>query len=124
MFFQVKMKAENQRSHLFFWDGKVTPNEEPTTYAVRVTTFGATISPAECIKYEHCVDDMLVSSETNEESAQLVETVRHIHAKAGFEIRNWTSNSQAVLKQIRWGVSPEDSRGVALKTSTEKVLDI
>ncbi|XP_061515249.1 uncharacterized protein LOC133393612 isoform X1 [Anopheles gambiae] len=143
MFFQINMKKEDQRSQLIFWDEKETYNAEPTTYAVTVMTFGATCSPGtahfvknnnaerfaeqfpraiHCIKYEHYVDDMLASAETSEEAAQLAETVRHIHAEGGFEIRNWVSNSNEVLERLRWGVSQEDGRGVVMDSSAEKVL--
>ncbi|XP_037958022.1 uncharacterized protein LOC119687683 [Teleopsis dalmanni] len=83
-------------------------------------SFGATCSPSlaqlvksnareyetefprtvKCILQRHYVDDMLDSVDTVEEAINLVNEVRNIHKKANFHIRNWVSNSNAVLKAI------------------------
>lgn len=112
MFFQVRMKKQDQWSHINLWNHG-NPDNEPEVYAVAVIPFGAACSPncahyvknmnAErfevqhpwevyCIKYEHYVDDILASVETQEEAMKLARVIRTIHSQGGFEIRNWLSN--------------------------------
>ncbi|XP_062557612.1 uncharacterized protein LOC134222478 [Armigeres subalbatus] len=100
MFFQVQMKKQDQRSQMILWHNG-EPEIEPEVYAVAVMTFGAACSPScahyvknlngkrfekqypravECIKYEHYVDDMLASLETEQEAVKLAKEVRFIHS--------------------------------------------
>nr|XP_040219656.2 uncharacterized protein LOC120947904 [Anopheles coluzzii] len=127
--------------------GSTKPNDpvgrrRPAIYVVTVMTFGAACSPSsaqyvknvnagrfateyhravECIVHEHYVDDMLASVETEEEAKDLADAVRYIHACGGFEIRNWVSNSRAVMQHLQ-----EDTKGKDISAnyglSTEKVL--
>lgn len=142
MFFQVRMKRDDQRSQMFLWNDQGS-DAEPETFAVAVMTFGAACSPssaqyvknlnagrfeeqfpraASCIKNEHYVDDMLASVETEDEAIALAEQVRHIHAQGGFEIRNWLSNSRKVSSRLR-GEQPTDvSKNICSETQSEKVL--
>ncbi|XP_049300487.1 uncharacterized protein LOC125774271 [Anopheles funestus] len=143
MFFQVRMKPADQRSQLFFWDDGSSPNRPPNIYAVSVMTFGAACSPgsahyvkninadrfaerfpraSQCIKYEHYVDDMLSSVETEEEAVTLAEDVKHVHAQGGFEIRNWLSNSREVVKRLRSAANDQTSIEMCAEQGTEKVL--
>uniref|UniRef100_A0AAG5DPK9 Integrase catalytic domain-containing protein n=1 Tax=Anopheles atroparvus TaxID=41427 RepID=A0AAG5DPK9_ANOAO len=141
MFFQVRMKPEDQCSQRFLWsfEGK----EEPDVYAVTVMTFGAACSPSsaqyvknvnaerfrrlypravDCIINEHYVDDMLASVETESEAVTLAEEVRLIHSQGGFEIRNWISNSTTVVDRLR-GQQPESSSvNLCSEPHAEKVL--
>ncbi|XP_058122772.1 uncharacterized protein LOC131293707 [Anopheles ziemanni] len=142
MFFQVKMKKEDQRSQMFLW-GDQGNNAEPATYAVAVMTFSAACSPSSaqyvkninaerfeeqfpravsCIKNEHYVDDMLTSVETEEEAIELAEQVRLIHAQGGFEIRNWVSNSFNVAAHLRKEQPCDLSLNMCSETHKEKVL--
>ena len=66
----------------------------------------------DCIKEEHYVEDMLASVETEEEAFELADTVRYIHAKGGFEIRNWASNSREVLTMLQ--VAPADGKDIQM----------
>ncbi|XP_052873633.1 uncharacterized protein LOC128278951 [Anopheles cruzii] len=123
MFFQVKMKAEDQRSQLFYWCGNENDTKAASdVYALTVMTFGAACSPSaaqfvkninaerfvekypkavDCIKTLHYVDDMLASVDTEDEAIKLCEEVRYIHAQGGFEITNWLSNSERVLCSLQ-----------------------
>lgn len=86
-----------------------------------VATFGSTCSPcaaqyvkningkdyekeypeaAAAIVNNHYVDDFLYSSDTVDELVKLAEDVKTVHAKAGFDIRNWLSNSKQVLTRV------------------------
>nr|XP_049464883.1 uncharacterized protein LOC120956082 [Anopheles coluzzii] len=141
MFHQVAIKEKDQRSQMILWDGE-DPDAGPAIYVVTVMTFGAACSPSsaqyvknvnagrfateypravECIVHEHYVDDMLASVETEEEAKDLADAVRYIHACGGFEIRNWVSNSRAVMQHLQ-----EDTKGKNISAnyglSTEKVL--
>ncbi|XP_058840056.1 uncharacterized protein LOC131695546 [Topomyia yanbarensis] len=140
MFHQVKISEEDQNCLRFLW--REHPSDaEPSTYVMQVMTFGACCSPS-CAQYiknlnaekhggqypkaanaivkNHYVDDMLTSTETEEEAIQLAREVRHVHAQAGFEIRNWISNSPVVLNALQKERIDEKS----LNLATEKVLGL
>lgn len=142
MFFQVQMKKQDQRSQMILWDDG-NPGNDPEVYAVAVMTFGAACSPScahyvknqnaerfekqhpravECIKYEHYVDDMLASVETEEEAIKLATEVRSIHSQGGFEIRNWLSNSSNVVESLHENTATEKNMSFCTEMSTEKVL--
>uniref|UniRef100_A0AAG5D3P8 Integrase catalytic domain-containing protein n=1 Tax=Anopheles atroparvus TaxID=41427 RepID=A0AAG5D3P8_ANOAO len=144
MFFQVRMRKEDQRSQMFFWQGEQEA-DEPCTFVVAVMTFGATCSPgsahfvkntnadrfadrfpraAQSIKHEHYVDDLLASVETEEEAVALAQDVKYIHAQAGFEIRNWLSSSGRVTRKLRRGTEGEDALNLCDDPATEKVLGL
>lgn len=121
MYHQILINENDEQSQRFLWrDGNI--RREPDVYVMNVMTFGATCSPScglyvknrhaeqylqhfpravECIKREHYVDDMLTSEESEEEAANLAINVRFIHSKAGFEMRNWLSNSGNVLDKLQ-----------------------
>ena len=141
MFFQVRMNPRDQRSQMFLWnDGKIGSTSQP--YVLKVMTFGAACSPStahyvknlnadqfeieypavECIKYEHYVDDMLSSVETEDEAIQLAWDVCFIHAQGGFEIRIWLSNSIKVKAALNRVEPVEVNVPVEIEMATEKVL--
>ena len=53
---------------------------------------------------------------------ELADTVRYIHAKGGFEIRNWASNSREVIAMLQ--AAPADGKDIQMGNDppTEKVL--
>lgn len=88
---------------------------------MQVMTFGATCSPSsaqyvknknarewaetfprasKAIIENHYVDDWLDSVDTEREAIQLARDVKFVHNQAGFEIRNFVSNSSTVLKAV------------------------
>ncbi|XP_065079701.1 uncharacterized protein LOC135702570 [Ochlerotatus camptorhynchus] len=142
MFHQVKMRENDQHCLRFFWkdDDQAT---EPSVYVVQVMTFGACCSPStaqyvknsnamqferdhpeavNAIVKRHYVDDMLVSVESAEEAIQLVQDVKRIHASAGFEMRNWISNSRSVLAAVSEETTKEKNLDIGEESITEKVL--
>ncbi|XP_055523244.1 uncharacterized protein LOC129717391 [Wyeomyia smithii] len=143
MFLQILMNRRDQQCLRFLWrNGEQDRN--PDVYVTRVMTFGATCSPssaqyvknynaqrfqdqfpraAEAIMKEHYVDDMLSSVETEEEAIQLAKDVRHVHSEAGFEIRNWLSNSSRVLLELK-ACPGEKSLNLSSEMATEKVLGL
>lgn len=142
MFHQIRIRQDDQRYQLFLWqdnDGKVI------TYAMVGMTFGASCSPAtaqhiknlnartfshqcpravEAIVDNHYVDDLLESLESEEEAIQLAKDVINIHQRAGFNIRNWVSNSEKVSSSLLQGNEPEAKKTLQISTepAIEKVL--
>ncbi|XP_074041966.1 uncharacterized protein [Leptinotarsa decemlineata] len=103
MFHQVLIREENCSAQRSFWRG-MDRSRQPDIHEMKVMTFGAIFSKfpeiARAIIDKHYVDDYLDSAETEEEAIQLILEVIKIHEKAGFEIRNWISNSQKVIDKI------------------------
>ncbi|XP_055632467.1 uncharacterized protein LOC129772957 [Toxorhynchites rutilus septentrionalis] len=143
MFLQVLMNWRDQQCLRFLWRNGES-NRSPDVYVTKVMTFGATCSPscaqyvknhnaqrfqdkfpraAEAIIREHYVDDMLSSVETEDEAIKLAVDVRFIHAEAGFEIRNWLSNSNRVLQELKANPG-EKSLNLLSEMGTEKVLGL
>ncbi|XP_058840859.1 uncharacterized protein LOC131696330 [Topomyia yanbarensis] len=119
MFHQIIVQKEDRQSQRFLW--RTDPESPPEVYVMDVATFGATCSPcsAQYIKNTNAldyserypdaalaiventyVDDYLDSRDTIEEALNLAMDVRLIHSKAGFEIRNWQSNSEQILARV------------------------
>ncbi|XP_062538103.1 uncharacterized protein LOC134206403 [Armigeres subalbatus] len=143
MFHQVMIHETDQHCQRFFWmdDNQAT---EPSIYVVQVMTFGASCSPTRhstirkksnakrferdyleavnAIVKRHYVDDMLVSVESEEEAIQLVHDVKRIHASAGFEMRNWVSNSRNVLVAVNEDTTTEKNLDIGEESVSEKVL--
>ncbi|XP_058826161.1 uncharacterized protein LOC131686058 [Topomyia yanbarensis] len=119
MFHQILIREKDRSAQLFLW--RNTPDLPMETMVTDVAIFGATCSPvqsqyvknfnatenekaypkaADAIKKRHYVDDYLESLDTIEEAVGLALEVSEVHAKAGFQIRNWISNHEVVLKRI------------------------
>ncbi|XP_058817188.1 uncharacterized protein LOC131680495 [Topomyia yanbarensis] len=135
MYHQVQIREDDQHCQRFFWKDK--PEDlHPSVYIMMVMTFGARCSPStaqyiknhnaerfqqdypaavHAITKQHYVDDMLVSVESEKEALQIANDVRMIHAKAGFEMRNWISNSANVQAEAK-------NLSIGDENATEKVL--
>ncbi|XP_062704047.1 uncharacterized protein LOC134286450 [Aedes albopictus] len=126
MFHQFQIRPEDRQAQRFLF--RSDPSKAPDIYVMDVATFGVTCSPsaaqfiknqnakdfesefpeaAAAIVHNHYVDDYLDSRDTVDEAAQLALQVKTVHAKAGFHIRNWMSNSEEVLSRV--GDSAEES---------------
>ncbi|XP_055906876.1 uncharacterized protein LOC129942102 [Eupeodes corollae] len=120
MFHQVWIKATDQHAQRFLWRNKLTMEIEE--YAMQVMTFGSTCSPfcaqfvkntnannfkskypraSQAIIERHYVDDYLDSVDSEEEAVQLVKDVIFVHSEAGFNIRNFMSNSSQVIETVK-----------------------
>ncbi|XP_058443868.1 uncharacterized protein LOC131425755 [Malaya genurostris] len=142
MFHQVRINPNDQHCQRFLWNDGVS-GSVPSTYVMEVMTFGASCSPssaqyvknlnAERFKDEYpeaveaigegtYVDDMLYSVETEDEAVKLAQDVRNIHAKGGFEIRGWLSNSKKVLDAMGEQRIEQKDLNKTGELATEKVL--
>ncbi|XP_062707580.1 uncharacterized protein LOC115257239 isoform X2 [Aedes albopictus] len=119
MFHQVEIRPEDRQAQRFLW--RDDASKPPEVFIMDVAIFGSTCSPctAQYVKnrnaVEHAdqhpqasaaiientyVDDVLFSLDTEEEAIQLAEEVKFVNSKAGFDTRNWLSNSAEVLEQV------------------------
>lgn len=117
MFHQVRICKEDQNSQRFLW--RNSPKDEVETYVMCVMTFGATCSPiaaqfvkntnaqmfqkdfpraVEAIVHNHYVDDYVDSFPTKKEAVDTTNQVVQIHSYAGFDLRNFVSNTREVLE--------------------------
>ena len=125
MFFQVKVKKEDQDFFRFLWwpDGDLT--QEPHEYCMTVHLFGAASSPecsnfalkctaedgektfgaraAETLKKNLYVDDALKSFPTEKDAIELLQAVEGMCAKGGLNLSKFVSNGREVMMSV-----PED----------------
>ncbi|XP_076235104.1 uncharacterized protein LOC143179676 [Calliopsis andreniformis] len=120
IFLQIKIRTEDQRAQCFLWRGK-DRNRPPGKYSMTSMIFGVASSPcsalyvrnrnaeefresypqaAKAIIQKHYMDDYLDSVNTDEEAIKLIHDVTEVHRREGFQIRNWSSNSQQVLSRL------------------------
>ncbi|XP_036328016.1 uncharacterized protein LOC118740546 [Rhagoletis pomonella] len=144
MFHQLVMQPEDRCAQRFLWrDGD--SRRQPNVYEMCVMTFGAVCSPCaahyvktrnahehhhnstsraiKAILDYHYVDDFVDSFDTLEEAISIAQEVRAIHLDAGFELRNFTSNSPEVLAALGGAAS---TKPISSKDGlvTEKVLGL
>ncbi|XP_055622535.1 uncharacterized protein LOC129766105 [Toxorhynchites rutilus septentrionalis] len=119
MYHQIRIIESDKQAQRFLFRFDTTTM--PDVYIMDVATFGSTSSPcsAQFIKNKnakeyvsqypdavmaiidrHYVDDYYDSVDTEEDAVQRASDVRFIHSMAGFQIRNWTSNSRKVLRAL------------------------
>ncbi|XP_058456723.1 uncharacterized protein LOC131434094 [Malaya genurostris] len=142
MFHQVFIRPEDRQAQRFLW--RDHPELPIQVYIMDVATFGATCSPCslqyiknknaeeqaiefpvacEAVMKNHYVDDYLDSVDTVDEAVQLVNDVSIVHARGGFEIRNWLSSSSEVLRRIgEHDSTTAKSFGMDKSNKVERVL--
>ncbi|XP_062554097.1 uncharacterized protein LOC134219387 [Armigeres subalbatus] len=137
MFHQIVIRPEDRQAQRFLW--RDSPDDPIKEYVMDVATFGSTCSPcsaqyvknknaeewnqvypdaAEAIINNTYVDDYASSSDTVEETVRCALEVKKIHASAGFEIRNWLSNSKQVLQRVG-GCSSQVTKSFIAEKSTD-----
>ena len=133
MFHQLRMRQSDKRFQLFLF--RFDNSKPPDVYVMDVATFGATCSPCSAmyvmrlnadtckeefpdasaaIKEKTYMDDYYDSLDTPQEAGIRAVQVREIHARAGFEMRNWVSNSPKVL-----GMLGEEDAKKSLQIATD-----
>ncbi|XP_063766006.1 uncharacterized protein LOC134882305 [Eleginops maclovinus] len=125
MFHQVRLLPEDQPLLRFLWR-EMRRNDPPDIYQWQVLPFGTTSSPC-CATFalqkhvtdhagpgdklrtsvEQCfyVDNCLQSLRTAEGAKQLVDDLRSLLAKGGFDLRQWASNCPSIISHL-----PPESR--------------
>lgn len=119
MYHQLKIRNEDRQAQRFLF--RKNFKQSPSHFVMDVATFGAACSPssaqyvknknaeehalqypeaAAAIIHRHYVDDYFDSVDTVEEAVQRAQEVKIIHENCGFEIRNWVSNSEEVLRRL------------------------
>ncbi|XP_072375544.1 uncharacterized protein [Diabrotica undecimpunctata] len=144
MFLRVGIIEEDQHAQRFLWRNGSSDNPLEV-YVMTVMTFGATCSPScaqfvkntnakkfsveypsavDSIVKNHYVDDLLESTDTEDEAIQLAKEIALIHASGNFEIRNWRSNSEKLIKIMNTthGNNEEVNLDIGNNKSMEKVL--
>ncbi|XP_055591483.1 uncharacterized protein LOC129743473 [Uranotaenia lowii] len=137
MFHQIRIRSQDRQAQRFLFGSD--SKGEPQIYVMDVVIFGASCTPctsqyvknlnglehaekypeaSQAIMKKHFVDDYFDSADTEEEAIKRASEVREIHAAGGFEIRNWVSNSQEVLKSLG-EISAKQTRIVEVNKTTE-----
>ena len=126
MFFPVKVKKEDQNFFRFLWWPGGDLTQEPQEYCMTVHLFGAGSSPgcsnfalkraakdgeeefgaraAKTLMKNFYVDNALKSVPTEKDAIELVQAVKGMCAKGGFNLTKFVSNSREVMMSVL----PED----------------
>ena len=122
MYHQLKVHPDDVDALHFLWYPDCDLTREPEEYHMAVHLFGGVWS-ASCANYglqrtakdnsddfdpevarsvekNFYVDDYLKSVESHEKAISLVDQLRNLLARGGFNLTKWVSNSRAVLKTI------------------------
>ncbi|XP_035918212.1 uncharacterized protein LOC118516437 [Anopheles stephensi] len=140
--YAVLIQEEDHNSQRFFW--RTVPSQtDPDEYVMLRMTFGSACSPscaqfvknmnadryaerfpeaAECIKSHHYVDDMLTSVESVDEAVSLGRNVAYIHQQGGFQLHNWISNQEEVLRAVGGSMQQAKDLNLDPAMKTQKVL--
>ncbi|XP_062703981.1 uncharacterized protein LOC134286385 [Aedes albopictus] len=142
MFHQLLVRQEDRRAQRFLF--RTDPEQAPIIYVMDVVVFGTSCSPclaqhvknanaeeykdlypdaASAIINKTYVDDFLDNRDSIEEMVRIVNEVRWIFDQAGFELRNWQSNSEDVLRRVGADIN-ETAKSFSVEKSTiaERVL--
>lgn len=141
MFHQVRIRPADQNYQRFLW--RFSADQDPQDLVCNVMTFGATCSPtsAQFVKNEnakrfveefpeavtaitenHYVDDLLHSFDCDADAIKLAKEIKHIYSAAGFEIRNWISNSKSVMIALNSNTDAAKDLSLCQDDYQEKVL--
>ncbi|XP_065082427.1 uncharacterized protein LOC135704845 [Ochlerotatus camptorhynchus] len=127
MYLQVFMCKKDQYCIRVLWCDDSFGN--PSTYVAQVMPFGSSCSPS-CAQYVKNLNahrfesQYLVSVESEQEAIQIAKDVKFVHAHAVFDMRNWISNSSAVVEAMREENTDEKSLKLGMELGTEKVLGL
>ncbi|XP_045784625.1 uncharacterized protein LOC123880521, partial [Maniola jurtina] len=145
MFMQVKLRTEDRDALRYLWRGNRRDDQPPEEYRMTSLIFGASSSPSTAIyvknlnakQYEethpeattaiiqkHYVDDYLDSFRTLEDAVRIAKSVREVHSKASFELKQWKSNSSYLLEALGEKEQTEDKELYKSEEKTERVLGV
>ncbi|XP_055599282.1 uncharacterized protein LOC129748642 [Uranotaenia lowii] len=119
MYHQIRIREADRSSQRFLWRDEAS--QAPSIFFMDVATFGSSCSPAtaqfvkntNARRFEkqypdavkeiiagHYVDDLVTSFRNQDEAKIISKQIREIHKHAGFELRNFCSNSLPVLDYL------------------------
>ncbi len=147
MFYQCKVKEEDQDFLRFLWWENGDFNKEPVVYKMTVHIFGGKWSPSVCgysvmrtvrdfgDDHSECaknsilnnmyVDDLLSSVEDIETAKILAADVKSLLKKGGFELTKWSSNYQEALSDVPKEQHAHDSSpAICNYDNTQRALGI
>ncbi len=120
MFLQVGLRENDRLYHRFLWRS-FDASKEPSVYEFQRLVFGNTASPfcaqfviqnhaemkatdypeaADTVNNSMYVDDVLDSSETQQEAIELRRQLSEMLNAAHFHLRKWSSNDRSVLEDV------------------------
>lgn len=132
MFHRIKVKHSDQDAQRFLWRD-CNQARPPDEYVMQVCTFRAKCSPSvaqhiknfnaskfkdanpracKAIIDYHYVDDYLDSFNTEAEAINVATKVYEIHKNGGFELRNWISNSENILREMQIESTQENMKQI------------
>ncbi|XP_031549018.1 uncharacterized protein LOC116286606 [Actinia tenebrosa] len=149
MFFQVKVRREDQSFLRFLWWPDGDTEKEAEEYCMTVHLFGAGSSPA-CANYalrrtaddKECkfgaevadtlrknfyVGDVLKSAHTEDEAIELAKNVKEVCARGGFNLTKFVGNTERIIDSIPQGDRAEKVKNLALgqdKLPIERALGV
>ena len=132
MFYQVKVPEQDRDFLRFFWWEGGDTSKNPKEYHMTVHIFGATSSPgcsncalkvtandneqelgstaAALLRRDFCLDDCLKSVKSVDEAVDLIENVKEMCIRGGFNLHKFPSKSKQVLQRI-----PQEDRTELIK---------
>ncbi|XP_067026399.1 uncharacterized protein [Acropora muricata] len=136
MFFKVKVKKEDQNFFRFLWWSNGDLIQEPQEHCMTVHLFGACSSPgcsnfplkrtaedgerecgaraAKALKKNFYVDDALKSVPTEKDAIELIQAVKGMCAKGGFNLTKFVSNSREVMMSVPPEEKAKEIKGLDL----------
>ena len=149
MFFQVKVRKEDQNLLRFLWWTDGNMENKPKEYCMTVHLFGAGSSPAcanfalrrtaddneseygvtvaDTLRKNFYVDDVLKSSPTEDEAVDLSKKVKEACAKGGFNLTKFVGNTERIINQTSQEHRAENVKNLSLgrdKLPMERVLGV
>ncbi|XP_043069570.2 uncharacterized protein [Drosophila bipectinata] len=142
MFHRINIREEDMHAQRFLWYDK--GSDKVDTYVMRAMTFGISCAPfiahfvrdknaethqeefplaLNAIQRAHYVDDFIDSMRNEQEAIQITREVIEVHRRGGFEIRNWSSNSEEVLESLQDNGNVGTQKPVDF-CATEKILSM
>jgi hypothetical protein len=132
MFYQVKVSSRDRGYLRFLWWPEGDLTRQPEEFQMCVHLFGGVSSPScasfalrktaedneeefdeetvAAVKRNFYVDDCLKSVESDSKAIRLVQQLRNLLSKGGFNLTKWISNSREVIEFI-----PEDERAGSIR---------
>lgn len=149
MFYQVKVNQAHQDFLRFLWSPDADTGKKPEEYRMTVHLFGAVSSPgcancalkraaddgeeqfgigaAKTVTRGFYVDDILRSVETEGKAIELIDNVKGICAKGGFNLTKFVSKSREVMNSIPKAYRAKEFKALDLgldKVLIERALEI